>query len=401
MTTREFTAEGMLRAGAVLTRAGPISYLRSEIGLDGTGMVTVDRTIDTLRHPSTLASLRGAPITVGHPKDGVTPENFQDVVVGAVAGEPRFFSNSIIGDLLIGDKDALKSLDDGVTELSIGYRFALGDNGETVGPLICNHIALVEEGRAGSAVRVLDSAPALGVDSAKPLGQDTAQRYELRLQLIDEGKKSMAENMMTKQDVMDATADAIDAFMKKNNMDGQTALDMRKAMGDAMKPMMDKFEAGMKKMGDQVDEVQKAADERKSAQDAAAAESKANDARKVFEDSVRTEERERSAIVADALPLVPEDLRAALSIATDVKDILVAAVGDTVPNAKDASVDYLRGVVSTMRKVQDDAGSGDLPAGVVAFDSKKTNLTASDARAKAAKEFVDMQAEAYKKAGGI
>ena len=56
----------------------------------------------------------GAFVTVGHPPDGVTPANFQDVVVGSVAGEPRVQGDIITGDLLVGDKEALKRLDAGV-----------------------------------------------------------------------------------------------------------------------------------------------------------------------------------------------------------------------------------------------------------------------------------------------
>ena len=73
--TREYTAEGILRAGAVLTRAGAIRYTRKELGLDGepNEVVTIERTMESLSHPDTLASLRGAPITLLHPEDGVTP----------------------------------------------------------------------------------------------------------------------------------------------------------------------------------------------------------------------------------------------------------------------------------------------------------------------------------------
>ena len=98
----------MLRSGAVLTRAGPITYTKKEIGKQGDGTITVNRTLASLRHPETLASLRGAPITLGHPEEGVHPDNWKQTVVGAIAGEPKFASNTIVGDVLIGDREALK-----------------------------------------------------------------------------------------------------------------------------------------------------------------------------------------------------------------------------------------------------------------------------------------------------
>ena len=123
-STRSQTPEGMLKAGAIITRSGPISYTRGEIGLPGDEEtpITVDRTLETISHPDTLDSLRGKPITLGHPADGVHPENYKDTVVGAVAGEPRVVGDVVVADVLIGDKDALKRLEDGVEELSIGLR---------------------------------------------------------------------------------------------------------------------------------------------------------------------------------------------------------------------------------------------------------------------------------------
>ena len=238
MTTRQTTQEGFLRAGATLTRGGPIDYLRSEIGMAGDGMVTVNRTLETLGHPATLASLRGAPITLGHPDGGVTPDNFQEVVRGAVAGEPHVAGNAILGDVLVGDREALQRLDDGVDELSIGYDFALGDNNATIGPMIVNHVAIVPRGRAGKGVRIMDSA-------------------EEDMPLTSEDAKMIA----------DAMSAAIDKGGPKYNMDTGATDAFRKEMMDAIAPVMD----GMKQMRDEATERQKAEDVAKATADAQAA----------------------------------------------------------------------------------------------------------------------------------
>ena len=201
MTTRIETPEGMLRAGAVLTRAGPITYSRGELGLSGDkdAPVTVTRTLATLSHPETLASLRGAPITLGHPPEGVHPGNYQDVTVGAVAGEPRVQGDILTGDLLVGDKEALKRLDSGEDELSIGYQFALGSDNATIGPLRINHVAIVPRGRAGSSVRVLDHETLEGGDDM-PLSQDQIS------EITDAVGKALDEGMMKRR--MGDTSDA-------------------------------------------------------------------------------------------------------------------------------------------------------------------------------------------------
>ena len=370
--TRTLSPEGIMRAGAVLTRAGPIEYSRSELGLDGDGPITITRTIESLRHPETLDSLRGAPITVGHPEGGVTPDNFQDVVVGAVAGEPEFLSNTIVGAVSVGAREALKRLDEGVDELSIGYDFHLGPDGSTLGPIRVNHLAIVERGRAGSSVRVLDSL---------------------------EGK-DMPE-MMNKKDMEDAFSTALDGFMKKMDASGKTGdksfmrEDIATAISDAMKPMFD----GFKKFQDTADLLTSAEDERKAATDLAAAQAKAATDLKTLTDTIEADAKARYEVMMDAMPLIPEDQRAGLDTA-DVKAVLVAAVGDSVSNAAAQSIDYLRGVAAVMRRTQDAGGEarGGLPDGVVAFDSARHSVT--DARKDATAAFIKSQADAYAKAGG-
>ena len=62
----------------------------------------------------------------------------------------------------------------------------------------------------------------------------------------------------------------------------------------------------------------------------------------------------------------------------------MAALGDSIPNADTMSVDYLRGALAVAKvKAADAAANDGLPVGVKAFDSAR-NVTATDARAKAA-----------------
>ena len=344
MTTRIETPDGLLRAGAILTRSGPITYARGELGLtgDADAPVIVDRTLATLMHPDTLSSLRGAPITLGHPPEGVTPDNWKQQVVGAVAGEPKVAGDVILGDVLIGDKEALKRLDAGEDELSIGYTFSLGRDNATIGPLKINHVAIVPRGRAGSSVRVLDS-------------------------LEDDG--------MEKKEMMDAIAEAMDMGMKKYRpgMDAAAfdAEGMKKSFMDSISPVLD----AMKEMKDARDKALTAADEAKATADAKAA----GDA---LVNATRAEERERFAVLTDAMPLIAEDKRAAL-LESDPKAILVAALGDSIPNADTMSVDYLRGALSFAKVQQAAAANDGLPAGVKAFDSARP-VTATDARGQGA-----------------
>ena len=86
-TTRTKTPTGFLRVPAAITRTGVFPYRASELGLDGDPdrIVHVLRTRESVDNPASMASLRGAPVTLEHPTD-LSPQNFRQNVVGAVAG---------------------------------------------------------------------------------------------------------------------------------------------------------------------------------------------------------------------------------------------------------------------------------------------------------------------------
>ena len=165
--------------------------------------------------------------------------------------------------------------------------------------------------------------------------------------------------MMNKKDMEDAFSAALDGFMKKMDAGGRTGdkgfrrEDIATAISDAMKPMFD----GFKKFQDTADMLTTAEDERKAAAGLAAAEAKAATDLKTLTDTIEADAKARYEIMMDAMPLIPDDKRAGLDT-SDAKAVLVAAVGDSVPNAAAQSIDYLRGVAAVMRKAQDAAAAG-------------------------------------------
>ena len=362
MTTRQYTENGLLHAGAILTRAGAITYTRGELGMDGdaNAPVTIERTLESLMHPATLDSIRRATITLGHEGGRVTPDNWSERVVGTVVGEPRIAGDVITGDVLVGNREALDRLAKGEDELSIDYGFSLDRAGrKTVGPIMVDNISLVPKGRAGSSVRVLDSAEErMNAEDAKVLADAVAAA-------LDKGSHNMR--------YMDSTA--MDAFKKE--------------MMDAISPVVD----GMKQMRDANDAAIQHAEKQK-------AEAEAREAADALVAQVRGEERERYAVMSDAMPFIAEDKRAALETA-DSKAILVAAMSDSIPNAADMSVDFLRGALSGLKnardKYQDLPGKDGLPAGVTQFGGQH-NVT--DARADAMAKYIEAQTKTYTDAGG-
>lgn len=365
--TRQRTREGMLRANARLTRSGQIDYQRSEIGLSGDGMITVNRTAETMSHPQTLAALRGIPITLRHPPEGVTPENYREETVGAIAGDVKYEHPFILGDVFIGDKEALQKLDDGTSELSIGYEFDMDGNNNTVGALHVNHVALVETGRAGSHVRVLDH----GVNT-------TMDSKEIATAVADGLKQALSANNITARDEKGVVVSAVN---------------------DALKPVLDRIE-----------QFEKDATEQKKAADAADNKKKAEEAATLLVEETRKSERQRFDVLGKAKGIMEADAFNKLGDSS-TKDILVAALGPIVPNAKDQDEGFLLGAL-TIAAAQAEQGTGtsiaadstgtdgsNLPPGVLQFDGSK--LKAKDERTKAFDNFVETQHKLYTDGGGI
>lgn len=110
-------AVGVHVPGTIVT-TGILTYTKAD------GTVTRELVpAETLRDPDSLASLRGAPVTIAHPSGGrmVTPETFRRDVVGSVI-DPRFDGDRITAELAIQDAEAMRRVDTGeLVELSAGY----------------------------------------------------------------------------------------------------------------------------------------------------------------------------------------------------------------------------------------------------------------------------------------
>lgn len=159
------TPEGYLVCqDAILARTGAQEYYKSEIYETFEGeddVILVYRNPEQVFAPATLASFEDKPITVEHPDQSVTPENYKDLAVGHTRNVRKGkFNNQdvMIADLIITDAETIKDIESGVrTDLSCGYDCDItdGDKPEQIN-IRGNHVALCEQGRAGIA-RIIDS----------------------------------------------------------------------------------------------------------------------------------------------------------------------------------------------------------------------------------------------------
>lgn len=176
---REITPEGFLLCRRTpIGRIGMQMYHPSEItGDDGKpmiapvdGVVRVDRIPEEVFDPISMSSGRGKPIVDDHPdEDGnlidVTSENWRELAVGTVMDiypGDGVDDDVLLGDLLITDAAAIKMVNGGKRQLSIGYTsdyYETGPGRAEQRNIRINHVALVDQGRCGPRCAIGDKAP--------------------------------------------------------------------------------------------------------------------------------------------------------------------------------------------------------------------------------------------------
>jgi hypothetical protein len=156
----EYTDSGLLRAKGAIARVGTMEYLTKD---GDTYYQYVPPS--TLFDPTHLKSIAGLPVTLFHPMEDVTPENYKVYSVGSTGDRviSRLDKGLVEVVLTIGDAEAIAKVKDGINQLSMGYWADLEEDPEKSDTYIQtkrigNHIALVDKARGGEQLKLnLDS----------------------------------------------------------------------------------------------------------------------------------------------------------------------------------------------------------------------------------------------------
>lgn len=161
------TADGYLIAEAKAVRTGIQLYAGHEVGKPDMAAVRVYRAADQVFSQDSLQSFSHAPITVDHPDEGVTAENWKALSVGEVSTAAKQDGQWVILPLILKDAAAITSMESGKRQLSAGYVCELDwtpgttADGEAYDAqqrsIKINHLALVDRARAGSQARIGDA----------------------------------------------------------------------------------------------------------------------------------------------------------------------------------------------------------------------------------------------------
>lgn len=150
--TSKMDDNGFLRIDGIAAHVGILEYMD-----DDGSIIREFVPEETLFEPASLASLIGAPVTLQHPPEMVTPSNYSKYAQGAVINANRDGENLNVSMSIIGN-DALHAIESGVNELSPGYSIELDEtpgewNGQPYDRIQrtrrYNHHAVVDEARGG------------------------------------------------------------------------------------------------------------------------------------------------------------------------------------------------------------------------------------------------------------
>ncbi len=155
VTTYDYAPNGALRVLGTIAKTGWLEYVNN----DGTKRLEYvsPEVLFSLEH---MDSIGGLPLTLGHPPEKLTPDNYRKYAVGSVG-------TKVVGDkdkglidvvLIVADAQAIEAIKSGETkQLSMGYEASIEENSDGTynqTRRIGNHIALVQKARAGERAKV-------------------------------------------------------------------------------------------------------------------------------------------------------------------------------------------------------------------------------------------------------
>lgn len=202
------TSDGYLVGVARVGRVGIQTYSGRELGRPDLSQVRVYRPEAEVFARDALHSLAHRPVTIEHPDTTVTADNWRQHAVGQTGDEIARDGDFVRVPLVLMDAKAIKQVEDGKRELSLGYSTKLrwesgvspkGEAYDAVQTAIRgNHLAIVSVARGGSELRLGDeerkrpmAERTITVDGLSVVLEDRdAQIVERTIQkLVDENKR--------------------------------------------------------------------------------------------------------------------------------------------------------------------------------------------------------------------
>ncbi|MGX7129305.1 DUF2213 domain-containing protein [Enterococcus wangshanyuanii] len=238
-----------------ITRPGVFPYRRSDGGVSMEAKLP-----EELFSSATVVSANAKPMTDDHPNEPVTIDNYSKYAKGMTHNDATIKDNKLAISFTITDSDTIKKIRDGKRELSIGFQADVkqeqgiydGMHYDSVQRnMRINHIALVDEGRAGPEVAIRGDSVAFMIDSKDNKQSGGTNMPVLRIDNKDyevdpvikanydamEAKLDAAEQKASNVEAIEGQRDALQAQVD-NLTTELTAAKEKEITGDALDKMI-------------------------------------------------------------------------------------------------------------------------------------------------------------------
>jgi hypothetical protein len=167
---RKQTSEGYMITAGRVARTGIQDYMAGEIGItdeDPSCIIKVFRSPEQVFSKKSLDSYKDKDLTLEHPSELVDSRNYKMNAVGHVSSVGRRVGDYIEIDMVVKDSNAIEAIEQGKVQLSAGYsaNFKESEGVHDGVPytyeqtdININHVALVDNARAGSEARLFDAS---------------------------------------------------------------------------------------------------------------------------------------------------------------------------------------------------------------------------------------------------
>jgi hypothetical protein len=265
---RSFDGNGFLQVkGNPITKVCVSDYLGREISsdLEPDKVYKVFRPPEVLKDPETIKSFKLLPVTDGHEhlgarEDGLTPAE-EKGVDGTIGSDVFFEDGYLKADIKIFSEALKRKIQCGKKELSIGYdkileRRSGNFNGEDYEFVFTamrgNHLAVVDKGRMGPDVAIMDSKICI-IMRDRIIVEKWLDVSKKVIHNQDEANKKGEKQMPDKEN--EEMEDKKDETMKENEDEKDKTEDKKdKEMSDT-DDTNDRFEKRMKKFEEDVGEL--------------------------------------------------------------------------------------------------------------------------------------------------
>lgn len=235
------TSQGFMVASVRVARTGVQAYTGREVdpdnehGLRDKATVNVYRPEDEVFHTDSLRSFSVLDVTVDHPSESVTSDNWKQYAVGVTGEEVVRDGQYIRIPMMLKDADAIKAVEGGKRQLSVGYSTKIVlEAGTTADGLQydakqtiirADHLSIVGLARGGPNLRI-------GDEMADPL---KIIRDGVTIEVNDAFIASLDKKITTlTADIAKLTADHVAEIKVKDTALGKAEAERDAALGKVM-----------------------------------------------------------------------------------------------------------------------------------------------------------------------